>query len=561
MDSAESHDGAEASAPAPSGSYEGPPPSGSDESEPPPPELDDPLVGTTVDGRYIIESVLGQGGMGMVYKARHSILSKPLAIKVLLPEVSRNAEIIARFRQEAQSASAIGNHHIIDISDFGVLPDKSTYFVMEFLDGRDLTHAIENEQPIPASVVVHVGKQLCDALGAAHEAGIVHRDLKPDNIFLVKRGDDRDFVKVLDFGIAKVGGASSKLTRAGQVFGTPHYMSPEQCSGSGVDHRTDIYALGVILYETICGRVPFDADNLMGILTKHLYEVPPPPHTLPPPVDCPPGLEAVILKCLTKQAELRYQTMREVKADLEKVEAGLTPEAVLDAVERQAADAPRDPTGRLVTSSVTGSTTGSGLHVAVGSESLGEEPPNRLPMLLGILAAVLLLVGGGGLAAWFTVLQPRISPPPRAAAPTRAPAEVPVEAPPEVPEPPPELPETPAVPAEVHVTVRSNPDGAEVSRDDEILGNTPLEIVRPEGDDRITLTVRAAAHEPREVVLTSLTTEEITITLDAVRRAASRRPRRPRRPQARSGSTARPSAQPERPRPVSRSEVLNPWAE
>ncbi len=280
----------------------------------------DKLVGTTIDGRYEVESVLGEGGMGLVYKAKHIVLQKSLAVKVLRPDVSRDEEIITRFRQEAQSASAIGNQHIIDISDFGTLPDQSTYFVMEYLEGTDLTGAIEAGVLEPVRVV-HIAKQLCQALGAAHEAGIVHRDLKPDNIYLIRRGGDANFVKVLDFGIAKVGGSSSKLTRAGQVFGTPHYMSPEQCSGSGVDHRTDVYALGIILYEMCTGAVPFDADNLMGILTKHLYEQPVAPRQMVP--ELPEDLEAVILKAMAKQADLRYQNMGELYEDLLRVEQGV----------------------------------------------------------------------------------------------------------------------------------------------------------------------------------------------------------------------------------------------
>jgi len=294
----------------------------------------DALIGQVLDGRYQIEKILGEGGMGLVYKARHVTLGKPLAIKVLRAEVSKDQEIVQRFRQEAQSATAIGNHHIIDISDFGVLPDGSTYFVMEFLDGISLTRAIEPNQPLKSARTIHIAKQLCRALGAAHEIGIVHRDLKPDNIYLISRGGDKDFVKVLDFGIAKVGGQKSKLTQVGQVFGTPHYMSPEQCAGTAVDKRTDIYALGVIMYEMTSSRVPFDADNLMGILTKHLYEEPVMPHELPPPVDVPPALEAVIMKCLAKKADLRYQTMQEVLADLELVEQGLTPTAVVEGVRR-----------------------------------------------------------------------------------------------------------------------------------------------------------------------------------------------------------------------------------
>ncbi|MEM6961204.1 MAG: serine/threonine-protein kinase, partial [Myxococcota bacterium] len=149
------------------------------------PNQDDPLIGKTIDGRYQVESILGEGGMGLVYKARHTVLGKPLAIKVLRPDVSKDEEIMTRFRQEAQSASNIGNQHIIDISDFGTLPDSSTYFVMEFLDGVDLTHVVEHDAPVNAGRVLHITGQLCRALGAAHEIGIVHRDLKPDNIYLV----------------------------------------------------------------------------------------------------------------------------------------------------------------------------------------------------------------------------------------------------------------------------------------------------------------------------------------------------------------------------------------
>ena len=270
----------------------------------------DPLIGKVLDGRYQIEDVLGEGGMGIVYRAVHTTLGKQLAIKVLRPEVSRKEEILARFKQEARSASAIGNQHIIDISDFGVLRDGSTYFVMEFLGGQSLTQALRDGK-FETARTIHVTKQLCNALGAAHEIGVVHRDLKPDNVQLVPRDGTSDFVKVLDFGIAKVGGASSKLTQAGQVFGTPHYMSPEQCAGSAVDNRTDIYALGVMMYEMATGQVPFDADNLMGILTKHMYENPILPREFDPPTDVPPALEAVIMKALAKKPDTRYQSMNE----------------------------------------------------------------------------------------------------------------------------------------------------------------------------------------------------------------------------------------------------------
>ncbi len=280
----------------------------------------DPLLGETIDGRYHIEALLGEGGMGLVYRATHTSLRKTLAIKILRPDVSRDDEVLQRFRQEAQSASAIGNQHIVDISDFGTLPDGSTYFVMEHLDGVDLIHAIEDKKRLRPERAMHIARQLSRALGAAHAEGIVHRDLKPENVYLIQRGRDADFVKVLDFGIAKVGGGTSKLTQAGEVFGTPHYMSPEQCAGSSVDHRTDIYSLGVMLYEMITGDVPHDADNMMGILTKHIYEEPRRPSELIS--DLPANLEHVILRCMHKDIEVRYQTMAEVERDLTRVENG-----------------------------------------------------------------------------------------------------------------------------------------------------------------------------------------------------------------------------------------------
>jgi len=275
------------------------------------------LLGQTIDERYRVESLLGQGGMGLVYRVTHTRLNKPLAIKVLRRENTRDPEVLARFRREAESASAIGNQHIVDVNDFGVLDDGSTYFVMECLDGVDLIDAIDLAQRMPEGRAIHIAVQVCRALGAAHDAGIIHRDLKPENVFLIRRNGTEDFVKVLDFGIAKVANGPKRLTRAGEVLGTPHYMSPEQCEGDGVDHRTDIYALGVLLYEMVTGHVPHDADTMMGILTKQMYEDPVPPKVRVPQVS--DQLERIIMRCLEKKREHRYQTMHDVEVELQRV--------------------------------------------------------------------------------------------------------------------------------------------------------------------------------------------------------------------------------------------------
>jgi len=485
----------------------------------------DPLVGKTIDGRYYVEKILGEGGMGLVYRGKHTILNKPLAIKVLRPDVSRDEEIISRFKQEAQSASSIGNQHIIDISDFGNLPDGSTYFIMEFLDGSDLTKVIETQSPVAPNRIVHIAKQLCDALGAAHDAGIVHRDLKPDNIYLVRRGGDSDFVKVLDFGIAKVGGTSSKLTRAGQVFGTPHYMSPEQCAGTGVDHRTDLYAIGIILYEMVTGRTPFDADNLMGILTKHLYEAPIAPSQIRP--DCPPELEAIIIKCIAKKQDERYQNCRELLEDMKRIEAGM-PALASSSTYSQVPAIP-NPSMPSIT-----------------QRALPQQQQGGAGKWIG-LAAILVLLGGGGTVAFMMSKQtpvvhapviPQVVPPPPVATQPAA--------------------NTAPTPAAI-VKLISEPSGAEVWSGTELLGQTPLDVPRPEGSNRLTIELRASGFTPRQVTLSALTlAPELRFTLEA-ERSSSRggsRPGSSSTQQSTSGSTTEAPMM----RPPSSGEVIDPWA-
>ncbi|HRI68181.1 MAG TPA: serine/threonine-protein kinase, partial [Polyangium sp.] len=322
---------------------------------------------------------------GFVYLARHKVIDKKVAIKVLRAEMAKDREILERFLQEARAASSIVNPHIIDISDFGDLPDGSTYFVMEFLDGQSLVQFNDKNNRQPFDVITKIAIQMANGLAAAHEAGIIHRDLKPENIFIVTRGLDKHFVKILDFGIAKVAtSGENKLTRAGAVFGTPHYMSPEQAAGSPLDHRTDIYSLGVMMYEMVSGALPFTADNFMGILSQHMYQAPPPLGKLNLEPACPAELEAIIFKCLSKVADDRYPDMAALSADLQRFQDGNVPEAVAEMASRPEGfsgtvtpDKPKPQWLRLVAvgAVVMGATLGTALVIMQGPASNSNPTP------------------------------------------------------------------------------------------------------------------------------------------------------------------------------------------
>jgi serine/threonine protein kinase len=283
----------------------------------------DRLVGQTLDGRYFVDRKIGEGGMGVVFAARHAVIERPLAIKVLKREVMRDTATIKRFVQEAQAASRIGHPNIVDVTDFGTTPEGLTYSVMEFVAGKTLGAALREASPFPARRAIKIALQIARALGAAHDKGIVHRDLKPENVFLLDREQRTDFVKIVDFGIAKVVPVAGhdpgqpRLTRAGSVFGTPEYMAPEQAAGRETDHRADIYALGILLYEMITGRVPHRGDSAVRTLAMQMLDPVVPPSQVRPELAITPGLEAVILKALVKPREARYQTMAELQAALE----------------------------------------------------------------------------------------------------------------------------------------------------------------------------------------------------------------------------------------------------
>ncbi|MEY2667669.1 MAG: hypothetical protein RJA59_307, partial [Pseudomonadota bacterium] len=280
------------------------------------------LVGRTLGDRYRILSRLGQGGMGSIYLAEHVTLGKRMAVKVLRPEYSRDEELLDRFQHEARAASQIGQENIVEVFDFGHTPEGEAYFVMEALEGESLARILHRDGPIPLSRAVPIFLQICRALGAAHQRGIVHRDLKPENVFVLRRVDGSDFVKVLDFGIAKGPGTpeAKRLTKAGSIIGTPEYMSPEQASSNVIDQRSDVYAFGVLAYETLTGRLPFDGDTPLATLMKHHSDAPVPPRRLRP--ELPPEVEQIVLRALVKRPEGRQQSMEELAAQFARHAAG-----------------------------------------------------------------------------------------------------------------------------------------------------------------------------------------------------------------------------------------------
>ena len=291
-------------------------------------EPHDPLSGRVLGGRYRLTSRLGQGGMGTVYRGVHTLMDKPVAVKILRGELATDAEAVSRFHREARSASRLDHDHCIRVSDFGQSDDGLLYLAMELLEGRSLGQRLREER-IPFGEAASIAYDIALALEHAHEAGVIHRDLKPDNVFLARRSRGREIVKVLDFGLAKLAsdsGKSHSITRDGTVFGTPEYMAPEQAQGEPLDARTDLYALGVLLYRMTTGVLPFRGETFVQTLTKHIREVPRPPHELAP--DIPPALEAIILRCLQKRARDRYDS------------AGAVAEALRPLVQRGEATGP-----------------------------------------------------------------------------------------------------------------------------------------------------------------------------------------------------------------------------
>jgi serine/threonine protein kinase len=316
-------------------------------------EPDDELLGRNV-GSYRVSRLLGKGGMGAVYMAEHPVIGSRVAIKFLHPQYATDKKIVDRFFNEARAVNVIGHDNILKILDLNVTEDNRHYFVMEFLHGKPLQSLCRAGTPVPLDVAGPIVLQVCDALGAAHDAGIVHRDLKPDNVYLINLKGKKNFVKVVDFGIAKltnVEGVSTGKTQTGMVMGTPAYMSPEQAGGRTqlIDARSDIYSVGVMMFQLATGRLPFPGSAFGEVLIGHIQTPPPRPRDLNPAI--PEAYETVILRTLQKRQEDRYQSMHELHDAIARVmeqqgiSADLPPGDKSEEMETIASRTPSNPGG------------------------------------------------------------------------------------------------------------------------------------------------------------------------------------------------------------------------
>lgn len=299
-------------------------------------EADDPMLGRVIEGKYAVEEQLGRGGMGAVYRARHLLIGDHVAIKVLRADLSDHEDAIERLRREARATRNLKSPHTVGVIDFSATEDGMVYLVMEFVQGTVLRTTLESERRLGLGRVVGIVNQIAEALDQAHEHGIIHRDLKPDNVMLESGKDGRDFVRVLDFGIAKLSSTETKLrtlTTDDVILGTPCYLSPEQCGSGAVGPWSDVYSLGVMIFEMVTGQVPFDGRSALDVARQHMFSEPPMPSKILPGLSEP--VEAVILRSLAKDPEDRYRSAGELARAFDQAVALAGPDdlaATLDVV-------------------------------------------------------------------------------------------------------------------------------------------------------------------------------------------------------------------------------------
>ena len=490
------------------------------------------LIGRRI-GNYEIKAKIGEGGMGTVYLGEHPLIGKRVAIKVLLEELVAKQDVVSRFFHEAKAVNDIGHLNIVDIVDFGKAAgergEEIVYFIMEFLDGEALSSRIRRAG-LPFKDTLHIMQQCCSALAASHAKGIVHRDLKPENIFLVGRGADKNFVKILDFGIAKLtadGGTSSHKTRTGLVIGTPTYMSPEQCEGKGlIDHRSDVYSLGIVMYELLTGAVPFPGEGFGEVLVAHLTKEAPKPTSVNP--NLPPAIESIVLHAIEKDRNRRFQTMEEFLAAVDNPEQHFAQWKALPAYAQAAPGAatmqsmpsvpqpkPAKKGGTLSLedgappATVGGPPRPTTLEGAAAEVTLPptKRPRSRAPMIAAAAALLAIAAVGGwvGLSkkpasdtttATTTSAQPQTTPQPQATGEAARPA-------------------TPAG-DEITVTVASDPLGAKVYRADKSEAETqptPITFKMHRGDPSFDIQLRLEGYQPQTRTITSDESVKLLVSL------------------------------------------------
>ena len=472
------------------------------------------LVGVALLGRYQVQEKIGDGGMGTVYLAEHTTILKKFAVKVLSPELSVRPDHVDRFMREARSASMINHPNVVEITDFGVTPDGQPFFVMEYLQGNDLSQVIGEAGSLPWKRVRHIVLQLCHALQAAHDQGVIHRDMKPGNVVLVKRGTNPEHVKVLDFGIAKVLGQEGEvkgLTQSGMVVGTPEYMSPEQGWGQPVDHRGDIYAVGVMMFELLTGKIPFGGATMMEVLNRHMFEV---PDVHQPSI--PEEVAAIILKAMQKDRALRFQSMNELGAAIEAVGTGASPVTVVD-------EEIRTPWGPVT---------------ARFSTLPPQAPPPRSWVWLSVLSAVIAVV------AVVFALWPDAPPPPLPTQPIAVAA-----APVEQPEPQPKPVVLPPEVEKVQFTIKTPGVVAQIldARDEGIYGltNDDSGVMVRKSDEPLELILRAQGYEDNRFTIIPNQDKVFEKSLAAIAVAQTPAVSKPRpRPDARPKHEPKPVTEP-----------------
>jgi serine/threonine protein kinase len=343
------------------------------------PLLVDTLIGTTLADKYQILEKLGSGGMGLVYKAKHLLMKRLVAIKLMLPQFAASATALKRFRQEAQAASHLNHPNILKVYDFGVTPQGLPYLVMDLLEGTNLSAELTKHNYLPLGRALNIFVQTCAALYHAHQKGVIHRDLKPGNIMLVDYDGQSDVVQIVDFGMAKIlsemDGENEELTKTGEVFGSPMYMSPEQCMGRELDGRSDIYSLGCVMYRTLTGRPAVAGASAMECFNKHATALPAPFSEVAPELMLPPSLEAIIFKAMAKEVHERQDSMAQLREELlaELGQADISSSMQVGADSQQ-----KLSTSQSGPASNTGSSVASSSSNSTSSSAANQESSNKL---------------------------------------------------------------------------------------------------------------------------------------------------------------------------------------